>query len=207
MQNKGMESLQKYSYSINTYEKILNKEIKTFSPYFFDTRYRKRRIVELVKYLVEDKLEMTPEIALKELDYKTLKKYKLDCLLKYVKKPIENDKDDITHLLYFCFKELKEPSAEELTIKLYKKVLAGELKNFPKNYFLDGPRGEERASYCVKYLCFEVLELELKDIPKTLTVEILKEHKLKIILSVIYFSMYDLVTSIFENEFDYKDFK
>ena len=204
---EGIESLQKYSYAINTYEKILNKEIKSFSPYFFDTRYRKRRIIELTKYLIEEKLNMTSEEALEKLDYKPLKKYKLDCLLKYVPKPIETEKDDITHLIYFCYKHLPKPTQEELTISLYKKVLSGEYKNFPKNYFLDGVIGEERAGYCVKYLCFEVLNLTIEDIPKKLTVNVLREYKLKIILSVIYFSMYDLITSIFEDTYTHKDFK
>lgn len=196
-----------YNFTISTYEKILANEIKSFSPYFFDIQFRKKRIVELVRYLVEEKLQITPKEALDVLDLKTLKKYKLDCLLKYVDKPVELDKNDASHLVYYAYKgEIKEPTSEELTIKMYKKVLSGELKNFPKNYFLEGIRGEEKVKYCIKYLCFDVLHLKKEEIPKKLTPEILKDYKLKIVLNVLYLSMYDLITSVFPGEFKSENF-
>lgn len=197
-----------FNFTIHTYQKILNGEIKTFSPYFFELRYRKKRICELVRYLVEEILKITPEEALTQVSLKVLKKYKLDCLLKYVEKPIELEKNDVSHLIIYAYKgQVPEPTAEELTIRLYKRVLSGELKNFPKNYFLDGLRGEEKVKYCVKYLCFDVLHLKKEEIPKKLTPEILKEYKLKIVLNILYLSMHDLITSVFPGEFESEDFK
>lgn len=197
-----------FNFTIHTYQKILNGEIKTFSPYFFELRYRKKRICELVRYLVEGILKITPEEALTQVNLKVLKKYKLDCLLKYVEKPIELEKNDVSHLIIYAYKgQVPEPTAEELTIRLYKRVLSGELKNFPKNYFLDGLRGEEKVKYCVKYLCFDVLHLKKEEIPKKLTPEILKEYKLKIVLNILYLSMHDLITSVFPGEFKSEDFK
>lgn len=196
-----------FNFTIDTYKKILNGEIKTFSPYFFEKRYRKKRIIQLIRYLVEEILKLSPEEALKVLDLKTLKKYKLDCLLKYVDKPIEFDKNDVSHLIYYAYKgQIKEPTDRELTIRMYKKVLNGEVKNFPKNYFIDGLKGEKRVKYCIEYLCFDILGLEKKDIPKKLTPEILKKYKLKIVLNVLYLSMFDLITSVFPGEFSGKDF-
>ena len=197
-----------FNYTIYTYQKVLSGEIKTFSPYFFELRYRKKRICELVRYLVEEILKITPEEALTKVNLKVLKKYKLDCLLKYVEKPIELDKNDVSHLIIYAYKgQVPEPTSEELTIRLYKRVLSGELKNFPKNYFLDGLKGEEKVKYCIKYLCFDVLKLKKEEIPKKLTSEILKEYKLKIVLNVLYLSMYDLITSVFPGEFTSEDFK
>jgi hypothetical protein len=208
MRNQIQVSTGSFNYTIYTYRKILNREIKTFSPYFFELRYRKKRICELVRYLVEEILNITPEEALTQVNKKVLKKYKLDCLLKYVEKPIELDKDDCSHLIIYAYKgRVPEPTPEELTIRLYKRVLAGEMKNFPKNYFLDGLKGEEKVKYCVKYLCYEVLKLKKEEIPKKLTAEVLKEYKLKIVLNVLYLSMYDLITSVFPGEFTGKDFQ
>lgn len=208
MRNQIQVSTGSFNYTIYTYRKILNREIKTFSPYFFELRYRKKRICELVRYLVEEILNITPEEALTQVNKKVLKKYKLDCLLKYVEKPIELDKDDCSHLIIYAYKgRVPEPTPEELTIRLYKQVLAGEMKNFPKNYFLDGLKGEEKVKYCVKYLCYEVLKLKKEEIPKKLTAEVLKEYKLKIVLNVLYLSMYDLITSVFPGEFTGKDFQ
>lgn len=208
MRNQIQVSTGSFNYTIYTYRKILNREIKTFSPYFFELRYRKKRICELVRYLVEEILNITPEEALTQVNKKVLKKYKLDCLLKYVEKPIELDKDDCSHLIIYAYKgRVPEPTPEELTIRLYKRVLAGEIKNFPKNYFLDGLKGEEKVKYCVKYLCYEVLKLKKEEIPKKLTAEVLKEYKLKIVLNILYLSMYDLITSVFPGEFTGKDFQ
>lgn len=208
MTNQIQASTGSFNYTIYTYRKILDREIKTFSPYFFELRYRKKRICELVRYLVEEILNITPEEALTQVNKKVLKKYKLDCLLKYVEKPIELDKDDCSHLIIYAYKgQVPEPTPEELTIRLYKRVLAGEMKNFPKNYFLDGLKGEEKVKYCVKYLCYEVLKLKKEEIPKKLTAEVLKEYKLKIVLNVLYLSMYDLITSVFPGEFTGKDFQ
>lgn len=195
------------TYIIKTYEKVLNNEIKTFSPYFFDQQYRKIRIITLVRYLIEEKLKITPEEALEKVNKKTFVKYKLDCILKYVEKPVELSENDISYMLYYAYPNtLKKPTDEELTIMLYKKVLSRELKNFPKNYFLEGLKGEKRAEYCVKYLCREVLNIDDKEVPKVLTIEILKKYKLKILLTAIYFSIYDLITSIFEGKYNSKDF-
>lgn len=208
MDMQGQVSNENFNYTIYTYKKVLNGEIKSFSPYFFDLRYRKKRICELVRYLVEEILKITPEEALTKVDKKVLKKYKLDCLLKYVEKPVELDDNDCSHLIIYAYKgRVPEPTAEELTIRLYKRVLSGELKNFPKNYFLNGTKGEERVKYCIKYLCFDVLKLKKEEIPKKLTAEILKEYKLKIVLNVLYVSMYDLITSVFPGEFTAKDFQ
>lgn len=196
-----------YNFAIETYKKILNGDIKTFSPYFFEIRYRKHRICQLVRYLVEEILKITPEEALTKVDLEILKKYKLDCLLKYIEKPVELEKTDCSHLIIYAYKgKVREPGAEELTIRMYKKVLAGKVKNFPKNYFLNGIRGEERVKYCVSYLCFEVLKLTEEEIPKKLTAEILKKYKLGIVLSLLYFSVQDLIFSIYPGKYKAKDF-
>ena len=190
-----------YNYAITAYEKILNGNQKTFSPFFFDIRYRKHRICQLVRYLVEEILKITPEEALTKVDLEVLKKYKLNCLLKYVEKPVELEKEDCSHLIIYAYKwQVRNPTTEELTISLYKKVLAGERK-FPKNYFLNGIRGEDKAKICLKYLCFEILKLTEEEIPKKLTVEILKKYKLGIVLNVLYFSTTDLIQSVFGEVF------
>ena len=189
---------ERFIYSIYVYKKILNKEIKAFSPYFFEIQYRKKRIIELVHFLVEELLRITPEEALTVVNLKVLKKYKLDCLLKYVKKPVELEKEDCSHLIIYAYKgKVPDFSTEELAVKMYKKVLSGERKNFPKNYFLDGLKGERKAEYCIKYLCFEILKLKKEEIPDKLTAEILRQYKLGIVLSILYFSIPDLINSVF----------
>lgn len=196
-----------FNYSVYTYNKILKKEIKSFSPFFFEMKYRKKRICDLIHHLVEDILKITPEEALTQVTVKKLKEHNLDCLLRYVNKPVELDKNDASHLIIYAYKgKVPRPSQRELTIKMYNKVLAGKLGNFPKNYFIDGLRGEEKAKYCIEYLCFDILKLKKEEIPVKLTADILQEYKIKIILNSLYFSMFDLINSVFPGKYTSKDF-
>lgn len=202
--NKKQE---KFIFEIHTYEKILNGELKTFSPYFFSPVYRKKRLINLIKYLIEEKLNMTPQDALKILNSKILKQYKLYSILKYIEKPVELDDSNVSYIIYYAYPELNPPTQKELTIYYYKKVLAKEKNSFPKNYFFDGLLGEDRAKYCVEYLCEEVLKLKKEEIPKLLTIDILREYKLKILLTTLYFSMFDLITNVYPNRYTKNDFK
>lgn len=202
-----MLSMMRYDFITDTYEKILSGDIKTFSPYFFEQRYRKKRVVQLIKYLIEEKLKITPEEAVKKLDYKMLKKYKLDGLLKYVEKPVELEKNDVSHLIYYAYKgSIEYPTQRDLTVRMYKNVLNGKLKTFPKNYFVEGKLGEDRVRYCIEFLCFEILKFEAREVPEKLTVDILKEYKLKIVLNVLYLSMFDMITSVFPSDYSSDDF-
>lgn len=197
---------EKFNYEINTYQKLLEGDLKTFSPYFFNVKYRKKRITTLIKYLIEEILKITPEEALKTLDKATIKKYKLVSILKYIEKPIELEDNDLSYVVYFAYPELNPPTKKELSLSYYKKVLSGEKKNFPKNYFSDGLKGEERAKFCVQYLCDDILHLKKEEIPQKLTLEILTKYKLKILLTAIYFSMHDLIISIYPDEFSFQEF-
>lgn len=193
--------------TILTYEKILSGEQKAFSPYFFQPKRRMARVETLIRYLIEQKLKMTPEQALRELDLDTLKEWKLDCIVKYVDKPVEFSKEDVRHLVYFAYPELPKPTEEELAIMVYKDVLDGKRRTFPRNYFLNGSLGERRAITCFKYLCEEILKLDKKGITETFSgtkgLEMLAKYKLKIIMNVLFFSMVDLLETAYEGELEY----
>lgn len=189
---------------IQVYEKILNGEQKTFSPYFFQPQYRNKRVVNLIRYLIEEKLHMTPEEALEKLTLDTVKEYQLDCILKYVDKPVEFPDNSVQHLVYFAYPELPRPSVKDLAIMVYKDVLEGKRKTFPKNYFLDGAVGEQRAVYCFRYLCEEILKLSKEEIVKTFLpssgLKVLAQYKLKIIMNVVFISNVDLLKTAYGDE-------
>lgn len=190
------------------YEKVLSGEKKTFSPYFFEAEHRKDTVIILLRYLIEEKLKISPKAALNVLTNDLLSQYKLTILLKYVNIPPEYKGEEAKYLVYYAYKgtskSLPEPSQKELTIYLYKKILNGELKTFPKNYFLDGLNGEKKVQICLEYLCNEVLHIEKKDYPKILTIELLQQYKLKIVLSVIYSSIFDMLNSLYPDDFKIK---
>lgn len=191
--------------TIMIYEKILSGEQKSFSPYFFQPQHRKEKLITLIRYLIEEKLGFTPEEALEKLTMDHIKQYQLTCILKYIDKPVEFLDDDVRHLVYFAYPHLPRPTEEELAIMVYKDVLAGKRKTFPKNYFLNGELGERRAIVCFKYLCEEILKLPLEEIPKTFSgvngLNILAKYKLKIIMNILFFSMTDLLETCYPNLF------
>lgn len=186
---------------IQTYEKILTGEMKSFSPYFFQLEHRKERVETLARYLIEDKLRLTPAEALEKLTFAMVEQYKLDCILKYIDKPVEFLDDDVKHLVYFAYSDLPKPTTDELAIISYKDVLAGNRKTFPKNYFLGGPIGERRAIVCFRYLCEEILKLDLGGVIAafngTQGLKVLSEHRLKIIMNVVFISAVDLLESAY----------
>lgn len=194
--------------TILTYENILSGGQKSFSPYFFQPKHRMARVATLIKYLIEEKLQITPEQALETLTLDSMKEWKLDPIIKYVDKPVEFLADDVRHLVYFAYPELPKPTEEELAIMAYKDVLEGRRKTFPKNYFINGHLGERRAITCFRYLCEEILKLDKKDIAKTFSgtkgLQILSKYKLKIIMNVVFFSMVDLLETAYEGELEYK---
>lgn len=192
----------KYNEStIATYERILEGKQKSFSPYFFQPQHRNTRCMELIKYLVEKKLQITPEEALEELNLEILKEYKLDCILKYVDKPVEFMDDNVSHLIYFAYPEIEKPSDEELAVLVYKDVLDGKRRSFPRNYFLNGELGERRAIACFKHLCENILKLDQKGILKTFDtsqgLKVLSKYKLKILMNILFFSTFDLLETAY----------
>lgn len=196
-----------YEETVATYEKILSGEMKAFSPYFFQPKNRAEKVKYLTQYLVEEKLKLTPEKALQELDLGTMKEWNLDIIAKYVDKPVEFGKENVNHLIYFAYPDLTKPSEEELAIMVYNDVLEGKRKTFPKNYFLNGHLGERRAITCFKYLCEDILKLDKEGIAETFkdtsSLKILSKYKLKIIMNILFFSVTDLLETAYKGELEY----
>jgi len=185
------------SESIRTYKRLLNGEIRNFPPVFFPRQLRKKRISQLMQYLVEHILKITPEEAYEKLDLETLRKYRLDCLLQYVDPfPEWTEQRAIRKLLRAAYPHLPEETLAELVISVYQEVLSGKRKKFPTNYF-HGAIGEQRAHICVKYLCEQILGLKPHETPRKITREVLQEYKLKILLNLLYDSPFDLLTSVY----------
>lgn len=183
--------------SVRTLQRLLAGEIRSFPPIFFVRHVRKKRIVELMTYLVEDLLRITPQEAYETLDLATLQRYHLDILLRYVDDfPERNEKRAIQWLLRQAYPELPEETLEELTISTYLEVLQGQRRNFPSNYF-QGIIGEERAKICVRYLVEERLHLSPEEAPAVITRDVLADHRLKILLNLFFDSTFDLLTAVY----------
>lgn len=187
--------------TISVYERLLNGKAKALSQFFFQPSHVAERIQILIKYVIEEKMKITPEEAVDKLTLDVLNEYKLKSILKYIKKPDEYDEDNLAYVVYYAYPNLPQPSNEELAIRTYKEVLDGKRKNFPKNYFIDGNYGELRAICCFKYLCEDLLKFDSNEIYETFSnskcFELLSKYKLKIIMNVVFSSTTDLLETVY----------
>ncbi|MBL4952107.1 DUF4046 domain-containing protein [Neobacillus sp. YIM B02564] len=185
------------SESVKTYRRLLAGDIKSFPPVFFSPHVRKKRIQQLLTYLIEYILCITPEEAYETLDFPTLKENHLEALMRYVEDfPEKNEKRSIRYLLRIAYPHLPEESFEEMVLSVYKEVLEGKRKSFPSNYFY-GVQGEKRVIVCIRYLCEEILHLQEEEIPRIITRELLTKYKLKILLNLFYNSPFDVITTAY----------
>lgn len=192
---------------IAAYERVLRGEQSGFSPYEFQPKDRKRKIVELVRYLVEQRWQMTPEEVLQSgrMTRETLAKERLDCLLRYVEPLPEQHEQDASHLLYFAYPHLPKPDLKDRVIQVYREVLDGTRKSFPRMYFVDPEYGEDRARICVRYLCEEILKLKPEEVPTYFNrrgIAVLRQYKLKILLNMVYDSVADMLRDAYPSVFD-----
>lgn len=199
--------MQSKDYVVQEYEKVLNGENKVFSSYFFQKQHKKERLISLIKYFVEEKLKATPEKILELINYDLLEEYKLTVLIKMVEKPIEFKKEDYTYIIFYAYPELYNKNEEEIIINVYKEVLSGERKSFPRGYFNDGMIGEKRAIICFKYLIEKILQYDTTKIEEiffksniNVINDLMKEYKLSI-LNNVFISYNDLLRSAYSEVF------
>lgn len=189
-----------------TYDKVRSGEYKNFSPHFFSGYDKQKKIIVLIKYYIEDILEMTPTEALEHMTLEMLERDGLKILLRHVKneKPDEYKRipEYVKHLVYIAYPDIPRPTERELIIQCYKEVLDGKRKTFPKNYFKSAD-GEHRAKICFEYLWKNVLRIKKEEIPKKFLksngqgLDILQEYKLKILTQMIYYSVSDMIQNMY----------
>lgn len=191
---------------IMVYEKLLNGKAKALSQFFFQTGKTETRIKILLQYVIEQKMGITPEEAVKQLTMDVMTEYKIKGVLKYIPCPDEYGPNDLAYVVYYAYPDLPQPSCEELAIKVYNQVLSGERKNFPKNYFISSSYGDRRALTCFRYLCEEVLKYDKKQIVEHFGTSegltILSQYKLKIIMNMVFSSTTDLLENAYPGIFN-----
>jgi hypothetical protein len=190
---------------VMVYEKLLNGKAKALSQFFFQPHKMEERIKILIKYIIEEKMLVTPEEATTKLTMDVMNQYKIKGILKYIPCPDEYGPEDLAYVVYYAYPELPQPSCEELAIKVYNQVLEGKRKNFPKNYFINSIYGDTRAKTCFKYLCEDILKYDknaiLEHFGTSEGLTILSQYKLKIIMNMVYSSTTDLLENVYPGIF------
>ena len=188
-----------YGESAAVYEEVLSG--RPWPEGFWMPTTNSRRITEILRYLFLDKLKMKEyEVAKAALTADFINEYELSVLVEKAERPPEMNDGELFYLLWYVFPD-KRPSDDELIIKVYRDVLSGKRKNFPRGYFLKNSQVEHRAIVCFRYLCEEVLKLDSEGICRTFTktygIKTLSKYKLKMLVDIVYESLFHLMNAAY----------
>ncbi len=160
-----------------------------------------RRIAEILNYVIKGILKIEEYEAAKAIftaDF--IDEYELSKLVEKAERPPEMQDGEFFYLLWYIFPE-KRMTQDELTLKVYNEVLAGKRKTFPRGYFVKMGDVERKAQVCFKYLCENILKLDADGICMTFSrsegIKVLQKYKLKIVLDVVYESLFRLVLATY----------
>lgn len=174
--------------------------------------WTKERAVDATRWLFKEKLGWSDEEITQNYYGKIFKDYNLHgmvCII-YNGNAFNALEDAFPgrfeYTGYARNKELKLVKNEP--VDLYKKVLSGEIKSFPYNFFKrKGKVNEKNCSEVTRYMIEEVLKMPLDQIPKKLKVEDFGRCKLKsMIMNCFGSNMYYTIDTAYPGMFERTDF-
>ena len=185
--------------SVIIYERILHGEY--LPKQYVGTPTTLNRSIEIVQYLFFEKLQLRDyNSARSALNREFIAKYRLYQVIKGIPKPPELLPEEYDHVLWLLFPGRKK-GRYTLVLKVYSEVLSGKRNRFPRLYFSDPDWGKYRADVCFRYLCRRVLHMSGDKIAWEFShsegIQLLAKYKLRIILNTVYFSLSELVYSVY----------
>lgn len=107
---------------------------------------KERDALSLTRYIVENVLGWTPEEAMVHITTDIGRRLGMNELFKYVDSPMEvRLSEDYRWLIHRAYPTQTRYDTQEPLFNLYHKIIAGEIKRFPRNFFM-GKDGREKAS-------------------------------------------------------------
>ena len=139
---------------IAEYENVLIGKRKAVDPFYFAHRSpetNERTTLMLIRYVCETYLQWSPQKIRMSLTLDVLKKWHLYYFIRHIRFRPEVDPElDAGYIACLLYPDAIRVDDREICISVYKRVLSGEIKKFPKDFF-SGREGMNRVSYCLKY--------------------------------------------------------
>lgn len=136
------------------YDDILIGNQKKLNPYYFKgkTQWVQQKLaISVLKYACETYMRWSPEKTYISLSVDVLRKWHLIELLKYINFPEDLDRHkDLFYIAILMYPNKFKFNRAKFCMTLYERVLSGELKKFPKDYFGDS-YAINKACICLKY--------------------------------------------------------
>lgn len=180
------------------YEELILGKRKIFSNSFFNSTQinSEANISEVLRFGFEIFLKWTPEEAFRYITPEIAKRMKFDVLFPYMNLPCEIDiEKDLFYLAYLAYPKRIKLNRADLVLKVYRGLLDGTVKKFPKGY-LDGDEGTERATICFQYMIrqyfsFHTIQEMYQFFSGPKAISTLRKYKLYVIENLLYDSPID----------------
>lgn len=159
-----------------------------------------------IRYAIEDVLQWDEETAVKKFDEYMIQEMKLLKIMAYIDFPTEVPFGNAKYVLSLLYPNRVKMNQEKLIEDIYKEVLEGDGKQFPREYFAGGV-GFKRFCYCIKFLLENYMPFnEIEDIYTFLDSpqgkKFLCRYRLKVPADQFAINMLDVVRYITKEEED-----
>ncbi len=193
------QEIRMYGESAVVYNEVLSGE--PWPKEFWSAANINRRITEILNYVIKGILKIEEyETAKSLMTADFIDEYELSKLVEKAERPPEMQNGEFFYLLWYIFPEERIPQ-DVLTLKVYNEVLSGQRKTFPRGYFVKWGDVERKAKICFRHLCEDILKLDKDGICRTFSrsegIKVLQDYKLKIVLDVVYESLFRLVLATY----------
>ena len=140
---------------LTEYDKVLIGKQRIIDPYYFHRsktpEARQHTALTLIQYACEVYLRWSPQKMYESISMDILKQWKLTGYLTHIEFPPELNKErNLWYLAHMIYPDVIHVSDKEICLSVYRQVLSGEIKKFPKKFFSDS-RNMKRACVCLKY--------------------------------------------------------
>lgn len=172
---------------IMDYEEMLIGNCASVGIWHFDLYSKsvcQQMVLSLIQYVSERYLRWTPIQLYNQFTIEVAKKWKLAHLLSFIQFPVElNPRTDLWYIAHLIYPNEIELDNCFIYLCFYKKILSGEVKKFPPNYFSDDATGRIKYKIFLKYaiqnnLCFSSISQLYQFFGSVRCRAFLREHKL-----------------------------
>lgn len=109
------------------------------------------KALSCIRYAIEEVLQWDEETAIKKFDEYIIREMKLQKILNYIDFPTEIPFGSPRYILSLLYPNKVRINPDKLIEDVYREVLEGTGKQFPREYFAGGI-GFKRFCFCIKYL-------------------------------------------------------
>lgn len=154
-----MFGLANSQYQLIEVEEMLLGKRQHFSTNFLDKETGHINVDRALRYIFEGFLEWTPIQVRDLLNAKVIHLMKMESLVNRIPCPLELDRSrDFEYVAWHLYPETVNCNAKDLALKVYHRLLNGEISRFPKGYFDGGPKGWFHARAAFQSMLIEFFQ-------------------------------------------------